>query len=251
MLTHIGMTPDQVQRIRERCAQLAGGAADVDVTAVEDADRRYRRERAEYVRRRSLELSTLPVHFAGATFADYRESLHNGRALVAAKRCIDSDFRAGMGLYGEPGVGKSHLAAIVFAAAIAAGHMAIYTSAQRMLSSIRDAYNGDDSQERGATEVRMIERYAKVPVLVLNDLGKEQLTPWSLQMLFHIFDLRWDLGRPLIVTANLSVVQLAEHYRARLRDVDEWTGGALMDRVAGMTGIPWVEITGQSLRWGE
>ena len=212
---------------------------------------RARREALEHRRHVSRELSAIPPQFEGATFDTYRASVANGRALVAAQRCITANFRVGMGLWGETGVGKSHLAAIVANAAIEAGHLTIFTGVRRMLDTIKDTYNPSlEREENGATELRMVKRYASVPVLVLNDLGKEQLTPWSVSMLYAIMDDRWEQGRPLIVTSNLDWPALSARYAAPLPGGDPSTGSAMMDRVAGMTGMPWVRIDGESQRWG-
>jgi DNA replication protein DnaC len=236
-----------LEAMRERIAVIAGP---VDPEVEEHYLVRARRENLEHRRAMSRRMSAIPAQFEGATLETYRRSPGNRRALAAADRVIKSDFRVGMGLFGDPGVGKSHLSAIVANAAIEAGHLTIFLSVRRMLDTIKDTYNAAyDRDEKDATELRMIKRYASIPVLVLNDLGKEQLTPWAISMLYAIMDDRWEHGRPLIVTANLDWPQLLARYQAAVSGVDESTGPAMMDRIAGMTGMPWVEITGESQRW--
>ena len=239
--------------LQERIAILSGRKPGEEPTPFVEEHYldRARRENQEHRRQMSRDLSAIPPQFEGATFDTYRATVGNGKALVAAQRCITAKFRVGMGLWGESGVGKSHLAAICANAAIDAGVLTIYIGVRRMLDTIKDCYNPSlEREENGATELRMIKRYANVPVLVLNDLGKEQLTPWSVSMLYAIMDDRWEQGRPLIVTSNLDWPALSARYAAPLAGADPSTGSAMMDRIAGMTGMPWIEIKGDSQRWG-
>lgn len=251
-LEHVSGGIDMAE-IRARIEKLTGrpfGSPDLH-TEPEDYLAAAHSANAEHRRAMSRKLSTIPEEFVDASLDKYVATEGNGRAIVAAERAIKSSFRAGLGLYGDPGVGKSMLAAIIANCAIEQGRMTLFLSVRRMLDTIKDTYNADaEQQERASTELGMIKRYAGVDVLVLNDLGKEPLTKWSIEMLYAIFDDRWEQGRPLILTANLSWVDLCARYRATMNGLDESTGPAMMDRVAGMTSMPWVCITGDSQRWG-
>jgi DNA replication protein DnaC len=232
--------------------KLSGKPREVVQAEVEEnyLDRAHRLA-AENRREMSRKLSTIPAEFAGATLSTYESTSGNRRAIGAADRVIKSKFRAGLGLSGRPGVGKSHLAAVIANAAIDEGRMTIFTSVRGMLDAVKDSYNAAETRdEKDMTTIRMIRRYASVEVLILNDLGKEPLTRWSIEMLYAIFDDRWEQGRPVVITANLDWMTLAERYNASFPGLDPSTGQALMDRVAGMTSMPWYVISGDSRRWG-
>lgn len=254
-LEHVSgaMNPDDISAMWKSISEKSGRPREVAEVAPEEhylAD--AHRKNAEHRRAMSQQMSDIPVQFAGANLKSYESRPGNARVIGMADRVMKSEYRAGLGIYGPPGVGKSHLAAIIANGAIDAGMLTIFSSVRRMLDVIKDSYNNAATrEEKDMTTLRSIKRYAEVPVLILNDLGKEPLTKWSIEMLFAIFDDRWERGRPLVVTANLDWMALAERYSAPFPGLDPSTGPAMMDRVAGMTGIPWYLISGDSRRWGE
>lgn len=75
------------------------------------------------------------------------------------------------------------------------------------------------------------------PVLVIDDLGAEQLTPWAAEQLFRVADTRRNQRLPFIITSNLTPAQIRERYDPRL-----------VDRLAAHSTV--IEVTGhgESLR---
>jgi DNA replication protein DnaC len=248
-LERVKISADELREMWATIERL-GGRSREEVAAANDDEIIADPHKANFEHRvaMSRKLSNIPEQFVNATFDTYQFTEGNGLAWVAAERVIKSKFRVGLGVYGDPGVGKTHLAAIIANAAIAQGRMTIFTSVRRMLDTIKDSYS--DDPEGHETELRLIKRFSSIDVLVLNDLGKEPLTKWSIEMLFAIMDDRWEQGRALILTTNLPHADLAARYRVDLPGLDESTGAAMMDRLAGMTGMPWQRIDGESRRWG-
>lgn len=64
------------------------------------------------------------------------------------------------------------------------------------------------------------------PFLVLDDLGTEKLSDWVQEKLYAILDWRYGQELPTLVTSNLTLAELASHYRAH--------GPRLASRIAGM-----------------
>jgi len=62
----------------------------------------------------------------------------------------------------------------------------------------------------------LFERARRVPVLALDDLGRERPTPWALERLASLVHHRYEHELPTIVTSNYRRSELA----ARMGDLD-------------------------------
>lgn len=105
----------------------------------------------------------------------------------------------GLMLYGEPGSGKSFLAACVVNALRRQRIPAQMCSVTRLLMSL-------DAWEREP----IMSAIKSVPLLVLDDVGAERDTDYQLEKLFSVVDARIQSGRPLICTTNLTPAQMQE-----------------------------------------
>ena len=210
---------------------------DCDATTREMCER----ERAEATTRITAAHSETTPRFADRTFARFIVDEGNSSAYEQA-RSVSLDTKRGLGIFGGFGLGKSHLAAAVVNACIARGVSAMFVSADEMFARLRETY--DPRHARGS-ESGLMRVYATVPVLAIDDLGKESLSDWTVRTLFSIVNRRYEQNLPLVATSNASLAKLAA--RSVGRDAEANTYGATIDRVAEMTGT-WVEISGRSRR---
>lgn len=80
-------------------------------------------------------------------------------------------------------------------------------------------------------------------MLVLDDLGKESSSRWSLMTLFTIVNARYEGMRPTVITSQYTLGQL----RARLASTGEAeTAAAIVSRIAAMCAD--VTLSGPDLR---
>ena len=82
--------------------------------------------------------------------------------------------------------------------------------------------------DEGGTEAA-VARYAKCDVLVLDDLGKEDATEWSVGTVFSVLDARYEDMRPTIVTSNYAPGVLADRLARRGERV---TAEAIASRIS-------------------
>ena len=121
------------------------------------------------------------------------------------------------------GCGKTHLAvAMLRNAEIHRISGAFFITVPEMLLKIRGAFSAGAE----ATEEEIVERFSGYEILILDDLGSEKTTEWSLTTLFLILDRRDRYCRRTIVTSNLS-----------LREIEEILGARIASRLAGMNPI--------------
>lgn len=118
-------------------------------------------------------------------------------------------------LKGPYGTGKSHLAYSAARALLDAGYSALYLSVPKLLTKIKETYNGSVA----FSEAQLLEYVESVDLLVLDDLGAEYTNirngndNWVWSKLFEVVDGR--AGKPTIYTTNLSSAELEQKVGTR------------------------------------
>lgn len=159
------------------------------------------------------------------------ESAQPTPELAKCRAYVDrwEDMKAGNNgllFWGNTGNGKTYAAACIANALIDRGVRAIVTSFPRIL--------GLDL----AAQRALLEQVRTVPLLVLDDLGAERNTEYSLEQVYKLVDERYKSGKPLIATTNLTLKDLCHP-----ADMDHQR---VYDRVLEMC-VP-VAFTGDSRR---
>lgn len=116
-------------------------------------------------------------------------------------------------LAGTTGVGKTHLACAILRNAGDKGVRALYVSSANLIAEIRASW---DYKTRTQFESEIIERYGNAPVLMIDDLGVNDMIKadiWS-----DLFDKRYRQNLPTIITTNLGEAALAEMIGDRAAD---------------------------------
>lgn len=104
---------------------------------------------------------------------------------------------------GEPGVGKSHLAAAFVKLLIIQGVTDIkWTRATRILVDIRASYQGKGDERS------IINHYCDWRVLALHDIGAENPTEHATASLYEIIDTRIENKRGTLITTNLDLDEI-------------------------------------------
>lgn len=154
---------------------------------------------------RILGKSGIKKRFLSRTFENFMVTAENIKAYTAAKEYADNFGyyeKNGKGIYfeGTNGTGKTHLAVAISLQLINSGIPVICKSSIDLLADIKKAY--DDSNSISENEV--IDIYRKVNLLIIDDLGKEQCTPWTVSVLYAILDYRYEDMKPTIITTNYN-----------------------------------------------
>lgn len=114
-------------------------------------------------------------------------------------------------LAGENGRGKTHLAAAAVNALVGRGQAVRFVVAADLLQELRAAIGSDDS-----TVEQLLARFASVPVLVLDDLARVQVTPWVEETIATLIDRRQRAQLPTLITLDVSHAQIADLFGSRL-----------------------------------
>jgi DNA replication protein DnaC len=117
-------------------------------------------------------------------------------------------------LEGGFGCGKTHLAAAVGNMRLAHGDNVLFVTTPDLLDHLRSAYG--PSSEVGYDET--FERVRNTTMLILDDLGVENPSPWAQEKLFQLLNHRYSHRLPTIITTNADPDNLDARIRSRLLD---------------------------------
>lgn len=117
----------------------------------------------------------------------------------------------GLLLYGSPGNGKTYTVACIANCLIEKMLPVICVNADSLLSRIKDTYKKWGKE----VEEDVLRGLDNADLLIIDDLGTEQDTEWTRTKIYNILDSRYRNGLPLIITTNLSLMELKNRYEKR------------------------------------
>ncbi len=118
-------------------------------------------------------------------------------------------------LTGTYGCGKTHLAAAAANFAVSLGVPTLFITVPDLLDWLRNSYGSSEtSYEERFEEIRQIR------LLVLDDFGTQNATPWAQEKLFQILNYRYISRLPTLITTNLGMDEIEERIRSRMLDPD-------------------------------
>lgn len=115
-------------------------------------------------------------------------------------------------MWGETGLGKTHLSLAIAGEVLKNGYGVIYGSVHNLFSGIERAHFGKSVGEDGATEEMLLD----CDLLILDDLGAEFTTTFTTAVLYNVINTRLLTSKPTIISTNLSLSQLEERYSRRI-----------------------------------
>lgn len=163
----------------------------------------------------------LPLDFNERTFARFVPGSEANEKVLNAVRAWKFTDDFGLLIMGASGTGKSHLAMAILNTwfenfinspvvgdytdnLIDRGPMPVYWLASNLLQEIKN------------NEFEFPAKTLVSPLLVLDDLGSENITEWSREIFFRLFEHRLNLRLPVIVTTNLSLNELKDRLHERI-----------------------------------
>jgi DNA replication protein DnaC len=181
------------------------------------------KEAANAVHQRLFRLSNLDS-FRAMTFETFNPQGHVGMGdgqIGSLKYALNQathfahELKGWLLLRGRFGVGKTHLAAAIANFAVSVGVPTLFLTVPDLLDWMRFAY---DSTE--ASFEQRFEEIRNMPLLVLDDLGTQNATPWAKEKLFQIFNDRYVNRLPTVITTNQELNEIDGPIGSRLADPD-------------------------------
>lgn len=200
---------------REFSMPLMDGSGGHKKMKVHCACRCQREEKEAYEKRLRFEeeqrtidnlrqLSLMDARLKAVRFATYKVTEENRKVFGIAKRYVENFgemFSKGQGIlfWGNVGTGKSYTAAAIANELLGQMQSVIMTSFIRLLDEMSN-FERDDSE--------YIVKLNRAKLLVVDDLGAERGTDFSLEKVYDIIDSRYRTGKPIILTTNLEISQM-------------------------------------------
>jgi len=150
--------------------------------------------------------------------------------LKAVKAVLDkmkSDDRTGYFLFGNPGVGKTYLAAAMTNHFAKQGKKVAFLHVPSFTQKIKNSFDDPDYIDTVLSTLR------NVPILVMDDIGAESTTSWIRdEILFPILNHRMETKKITWFTSNESMESLKNHYMYNQRgDKEEMKAVRIMERI--------------------
>jgi DNA replication protein DnaC len=117
-------------------------------------------------------------------------------------------------LAGPYGCGKTHLAAAIANSRTDLGDPPLFVMVPDLLDHLRATFSpsSNTSYDRRFDEIRT------APLLILDDLGTQSMTPWVREKLYQLFNYRYNAELPTVITTADTLDEMDARIRSRMLD---------------------------------
>lgn len=145
----------------------------------------------------------------------------------------------GIYLHGSYGTGKTYLIAALFNELARKNIRSAIIYVPEFLRILKSSF-GENFEEK-------YDYIKRVPLLLLDDIGAEYLTPWARdEILGTILQYRMDEDLPTFFTSNLDLKQLQDHFSMTSNGKEEMKARRMIERITYLTND--FELIGESNR---
>ena len=164
------------------------------------------------------------AHISDHRTFDQFSDRKNERLIPSEQKSLDKAFiatqqfaekpKGWLVLMGAYGTGKTHLAAAIGHYRSAMGDNPIFTVVPDLLDHLRATFSPAStvSYDSVFSQVRTAN------LLILDDLGTQNATPWAKEKLYQILNYRYETRLPTVITTSASLEEIDPRIRSRMLD---------------------------------
>lgn len=115
---------------------------------------------------------------------------------------------------GAPGLGKTYLSACIARVVADNGYSVVYDMATVIFAKFEDAKFSRSENIEGTRDE--IKRYLECDLLIMDDLGTEMTTVFTIAALYEIINTRLVTGKKTIVNSNLTIPEMEKRYSEQI-----------------------------------
>ena len=136
------------------------------------------------------------------SFVTNKENLKTKLAAIKfLQKFRNKEMKKGIIFVGQNGIGKTHISVAISNELLKENVPVIFGTLTDLVEKYRKSY-------KDHTESELTNLYAKVDLLIIDDLGVETMNDWMLSRLFVIINERMKNELPTIITTNYTLEEL-------------------------------------------
>lgn len=157
-------------------------------------------------------MATIPDRYSSASFESFEVEIDK----QAEAKYIANDYCSHFEEYKENGVnliffgfvgtGKTLLAAAIANELIAKFYSVKFTSVLKLVAELKGSY----SENSPTSHNEIIEEHSQYDLLILDEIGVQNNTPWELNVLYELINRRYEKNYPSLVIANIDPKNLVD-----------------------------------------
>jgi DNA replication protein DnaC len=153
--------------------------------------------------------------FSDRTFETFEQDVEGVAEAFTAAVKYARNPHGWLFLHGNCGSGKTHLAVAIALYAMERQKMSVLFA---VVPDLLDHLRGTFDPNAGVAYDDRFNAIRNAQLLVLDDLGTENTTPWAREKLYQIFNHRYNEQLPTVVTSNQDFRKIEERVLSRLLD---------------------------------
>ncbi|THJ32393.1 AAA family ATPase [Lampropedia aestuarii] len=223
---------DYIGKCHMRSVWLGCPKCSVEKQAREESEQAAHDERVKTQEwNAKIERAGIPPRFRDRTISGYVATTPEQRAAVAFARDYAMNFeqvrdsgRCALFL-GKPGTGKTHLATAIGLHAMRKHHAKVmFTTVLRAVRMVKDSW----IKGSGVSESQVIQSMVEPDLLILDEVGVQFGSEFEKNILFDVFNERYELRKPTILLSNLTKDEVQSFVGERVMDRIKEDGGAVV-----------------------
>ena len=128
-------------------------------------------------------------------------------------KLFSSNLTGWLLLQGSFGCGKTHLAAAIANFVVEMGVPTLFITVPDVLDLLRGSFSSTETNY-----VSQFDQIRNAQLLILDDFGTQNATPWAQEKLFQIINHRYVNRMPTVITTNVPLDEIEDRIRSRLID---------------------------------